>query len=426
MDTIYALATAPGRAGIAVVRISGPDAWAACDHLTGSTPEARRTSLRLLKDAAGRVLDQAVVIAFAEGASYTGEPMLELHLHGSMAVWNAVLRELSTLPGFRPADPGEFTRRALENDRLDLEQVEGLADLIDAETEAQRDQAIRALSGALGQVVEGWRSRLLRAAALLEATIDFADEDVPVDVMPEVSALLDEVARALKSELSGIEVAERIREGFEVAIVGAPNAGKSTLLNALAGRDAAITSETAGTTRDVIEVRMDIRGIPVTILDTAGLRETEDAVEGLGIARARQRADRADLRVVLVEGGVHPDISLRDDDLVLNAKADLSGGPGISGLTGQGVPELLDAIADALSARSAGAGVATRERHRIAMERAGVSLDEAVSLLDLDHDTADLAAEELRSAVRSLESLIGRIDVESVLGEIFSRFCIGK
>ncbi|HHC29859.1 MAG TPA: tRNA uridine-5-carboxymethylaminomethyl(34) synthesis GTPase MnmE, partial [Rhodobacterales bacterium] len=244
MDTIFALASARGRAGVAVIRISGPEATRACQKLCGSVPSQR--GLRKIRGASGEVLDEALVLVFDQGRSFTGENIVELQVHGSTAVVEAVLRRLEGLDNLRLAEPGEFTRRALENGRLDLAQVEGLADLIEAETEAQRVQAQRVLSGALGQKAEGWRADLIRAAALLEATIDFADEDVPVDVSPEVLALIESVSGTLRIERDGVGIAERIRDGFEVAIVGPPNAGKSTLLNALAGREAAITSEVAG------------------------------------------------------------------------------------------------------------------------------------------------------------------------------------
>ncbi|MFT6075012.1 MAG: tRNA modification GTPase, partial [Yoonia sp.] len=251
-------------------------------------------------DASGELLDEALILCFDAGKSFTGEEVVELQLHGSPAVVSAVMRVLGSNSELRQAEAGEFTRRALENGRLDLAEVEGLADLIDAETESQRKQAVRVFSGALGALADGWRTKLIRAAALLEATIDFADEEVPFDVTPEVRELLDSVASEMQREADGVRAAERVRDGFEVAIIGAPNVGKSTLLNMLAGRDVAITSEIAGTTRDVIEVRMDLNGLPVTLLDTAGLRETDDIVEGLGVARAQERAERADLRIHLI------------------------------------------------------------------------------------------------------------------------------
>ena len=296
MDTIYALATARGRAGVAVVRISGPRAHEAVAQLC-DLPPVRQARLRRLMWQ-GDLLDEALVLTFDQH-SFTGEISSELHLHGSNAVVARVLQVLSVL-GLRMAEAGEFTRRALENGKLDLTQVEGLADLIDADTEAQRKQAVRVLSGAIGQKVEGWRQNLLRAAALIEATIDFADEDVPVDVTPEVRELIDSVLVDLHRETASA-ISERIRDGFEVAILGAPNAGKSTLLNALAGRDAAIISDIAGTTRDIIEVRMDIAGFAVTLLDTAGLRETDDVVESIGVSRAIARAAGADLRIFLLQ-----------------------------------------------------------------------------------------------------------------------------
>jgi tRNA modification GTPase len=426
MDTIFAMATARGRAGVAVIRISGPQAFAAGEALCSALPDQR--GLRTLRDRSGAPLDQALVLRFDQGHSFTGEAVVELHVHGSIAVTDAVLRCLAMLPGLRQAEAGEFTRRALENGRLDLAQVEGLADLIDAETEAQRVQALRVLSGALGEKAEGWRRDLIRAAALLEATIDFADEEVPVDVTPDVSALINTVLVSLAAERDGVGMAERIRDGFEVAIVGPPNVGKSTLLNALAGREAAITSEVAGTTRDVIEVRMDLGGLPVTMLDTAGLRETVDVVEGLGIQRAMDRARGADLRVFLIEDekadfGFVP----LDGDIIVHSKADLSGKPdAISGKTGQGLDRLIAQIEQTLSSRAARAGTAIRERHRLAMTRAIDALETARIEVTQGPDRSELAAEEIRLAIRALDSIVGRVDVENILDEIFASFCIGK
>lgn len=428
MDTIFALSTAQGKAGVAVIRVSGPDAYDCLPAFCGDVPAFRRASLRLMKDANGVRLDEALVLVFEQDQSFTGEKSVEFQLHGSIAVTSAVLDALSDLDSYRPAEPGEFTRRALENGRLDLAQVEGLADLIDAETEAQRRQALRVLSGDLGQRAEGWRQSLIRAAALIEATIDFADEEVPVDVAPEVSDLIIAVTASLEKEIAGVNTAERIRSGFEVAIVGAPNVGKSTLLNALAGRDAAITSEFAGTTRDVIEVRMDLDGLPVTLLDTAGLRDTDDVVESIGIDRARARAHQADLRVFLVEQGAHPDFPAEPEDIVLVAKADLLACPdgGVSGKTGHGISELVKQITKVLQGRASNAGLATRLRHKQAMQRGLTALNAALALMPQGEDASDVVAEELRTAIRALDSLVGRIDVENVLDEIFASFCIGK
>ena len=381
-----------------------------------------------MRDELGHRLDEALVLAFSKDASFTGEDVVEFQVHGSTAVVSAVLQALAGMDGLRPAEPGEFTRRALQNGQLDLSQVEGLADLIEAETEAQRRQAMRVLSGDLGKRAEEWRQKLIRAAALLEATIDFADEEVPVDVSPEVLELVSDVSGALDIEIKGVQNAERIRTGFEVAIVGAPNVGKSTLLNELAGRDAAITSEHAGTTRDVIEVRMDLGGLPVTLLDTAGLRQTDDAVETIGIDRARQRAAQADLRVFLVENNATPDFTVVPEDIVLKAKADTldDTSNAVSGLTGEGVSVLVERITSILKTRVAGVGVATRLRHKQAMERGLTALQAAMALLPQGEDAADVAAEELRTAIRALDSLVGRVDIENVLDEIFASFCLGK
>lgn len=426
MDTIFALATARGKAGVSIVRVSGPRAFEIAEKLTGREIPARKPVLADLLSPDLELIDQALVLGFEQGSSFTGEKVVEFQLHGSPAIVSAVLVLLGDAEGLRLAEPGEFTRRALENGCLDLAQVEGLADLIDAETEAQRRQAVKVFSGALGAKAEAWRKDLIRAAALLEATIDFADEDVPVDVSPEVRELTSGVRLELQKMADGVGAAERIRDGFEIAIVGPPNAGKSTLLNALAGREAAITSSVAGTTRDVIEVRMDLRGLPVTFLDTAGLRETSDEVESIGIDRAVQRANTADLRLFLTDG---PQTELLieplDDDIVVQGKSDQTG-VGVSGLTGKGVPELLSQVYAVLEGRAAGAGLAIRERHRIALMRASEALEACNSEMLYGMDRAEIAAEELRAAVRALESMIGRVDVESVLDEIFASFCLGK
>lgn len=424
MDTIFALATARGRAGVAVVRISGPRAVAAAEALAGPLAAPRRAALRRLHWQ-GDLLDEALVLRFAAGASFTGEDVVELQLHGSPAAVSAVLSALSAQDGLRPAEAGEFTRRALENGRMDLAEVEGLSDLLAAETEAQRRQAMRVFSGGLGEKTEGWRQRLIRAVALLEATIDFADEDVPVDVTPEVRELIGSVLTDLRREEAGAGAAERLRDGFEVAILGRPNTGKSTLLNSLAGREAAITSEFAGTTRDVIEVRMDLQGLPVTILDTAGLRETGDVVERIGIERARDRALAADLRVFLLDHEGLPDgIIPQDQDIILRGKSDLGRGE-ISGRTGAGVDDLIFRIVGILSARVDPAVTITRERHRVAIHRTITALEQVIAGLN-DSLSVDIAAEILYSAIRALNSLVGRVDVEDVLDEIFSSFCIGK
>ncbi len=430
MDTIFALASARGKSGVAGIRLSGPKAWDAVSALAGDLPQVRRASLRHLR-LDGELLDAALVVTFAAGASFTGEEAAELHVHGATATVAAVLRALGGMDGLRMAEAGEFTRRALENGRLDLAQVEGLADLIEAETEAQRRQALKVLSGAIGTRAEGWRRDLIRSAALLEATIDFADEDVPVDVGPEVLGLIGRVVDALRVEVAGHGAAERIRDGFEVAIVGRPNAGKSTLLNALAGREAAITSAVAGTTRDVIEVRMDLGGLAVTVLDTAGLRAALDEVEEIGVRRALDRAEAADLRVFLLDDADEvPMIRPQPGDILVRGKADLHRGrdglPGVSGLTGAGVANLVRRMTAVLGGRAASAGIATRARHREAMERAIASMESARDELTHGPRRTEIAAEHLRRAIRALDALVGRVDVEDLLDDIFASFCIGK
>lgn len=430
MDTIFAPATARGKAGISVVRLSGAASHDAVQALCGTLPAIQRASLRKL-EWMNVEIDEAIVILFQAGRSFTGEAMAELHLHGSVAVVAAVLRALSEQPGLRLAEAGEFTRRALENGKLDLSQVEGLADLIESETEAQRRQALRVLSGAIGERAELWRRQLIRAAALLEATIDFVDEDVPVDVMPEVTKLLSDLLGQLRQQADGVGIAERIREGFEVAIVGAPNVGKSTLLNFLAGREAAITSEHAGTTRDVIEVRMDLGGLPVMLLDTAGLRETTDDVEKIGISRALNRAASADLRVfITLDGEKLLGLPFEAGDVIVCGKGDvaknLHGGLAVSGKTGDGVAELLGKIVAELSGRLAGSSTLINERHRAAAINAIEALEQAQVEISIGTHRTELAAESMRQAIRCLDVLVGRIGVETLLDEIFSSFCIGK
>ncbi len=428
-DTIFALATARGKAGVSIIRMSGPKSWDAVRALAGSLPKPRIASVRVLKSSDDVTLDEALVLLFEAGHSFTGEQSAELQLHGSPAIARAVLSELSDIPDCRIADPGEFTRRALENDRMDIAQVEGLADLIDAETEAQRRQALRVFSGDIGALVETWRTQLIRAAALTEATIDFADEEIPDGLFVEVAELAQTVLKSLRDQKKGHAFAERVRDGFEVVILGAPNVGKSTLLNRLAGREAAITSDIAGTTRDVVEVRMELEGLPVTLLDTAGLRETSDVVEALGIARARDRADTADLRIVLVSGSEMPvGYVSRETDIVVVSKADTgnAGGLSISSKTGLGIDQLIALIGERLLALGDGGSVLIRERHRLAVDHALDALNAAETWLARDYIEAEIIAQHLYTAIRALDSLVGRVDVEDILDEIFSSFCLGK
>ncbi|MFO1141242.1 MAG: tRNA uridine-5-carboxymethylaminomethyl(34) synthesis GTPase MnmE [Amaricoccus sp.] len=433
MDTIFAQATAPGRAGIAVVRISGPRAFEAVAALAPPPGAARTAVLRWLVDpASGEPIDQALVVFFAAPASFTGEDVAELHLHGSPAVVRGVLAALAALPGLRAAEPGEFTRRALLNDRLDLAQVEGLGDLLAAETAAQRRQAVALMRGVLSGLVEGWRGEFLGVLALVEATIDFADEELPPDLIARLAADVSRTVVAMEAEVSRGRVAERVREGFEVALVGRPNVGKSTLLNALAGRDVALTSAVAGTTRDVLEVRVDLGGLALTLLDTAGLRDSCDPVEGMGVARARDRAAAADLRVFLVDDPKEAaglGMAVSPDDLVVVAKADLRDSSetlAVSGVTGYGIDDLLNAIGSALRGRVAAAGTLSHERQRAAAAAAAAAGAAALKELERSAPRVELAAEELRRALRELDFLDGKVDVEAVLDVIFASFCIGK
>lgn len=443
--TIFAQSTAPGRAGIAVLRMSGPDSAAATQTLTGrELPPPREARLRSFRDAVGETIDRGLLLWLPGPGSFTGEDMAELHVHGGRAVVNDVVAALAALPGLRPAEPGEFTRRAFDNGRLDLTEVEGLADLIAADTAAQRRQALRQLGGALGQQVANWRDRLLRTAAHLEAAIDFSDEELPAGladaVQAEVTRLADEMAAALADDRRG----ERLRDGLSIAILGAPNAGKSSLLNALARREAAIVAETAGTTRDIVEVHLDLGGYPVTVADTAGLRELAgegDGVEAEGIRRARARAEAADLKLAVFDltapGG--PDRATRtlldQDTVVVLNKRDLAAGavPGevdgypalaLSAAHGVGLDVLLARLQSEVEDRigfSETAPAITRARHREALAEAQAALVRAQAA-----GLPELAAEDVRLATRALGRITGQVDVEDLLDVIFRDFCIGK
>ncbi|MBU0725685.1 MAG: tRNA uridine-5-carboxymethylaminomethyl(34) synthesis GTPase MnmE [Alphaproteobacteria bacterium] len=437
-QTIFALASAPGRAGIAVLRVSGPDAGMALQQLTGRVlPEARQASRRRLVDPATQeVLDEALVLWFPAPHSFTGEDVAELHLHGSRAVIDGVSGALADLPGVRLAEPGEFTRRAFLAGKLDLTEVEGLADLIDAETSAQRRLALRQMDGALSGLYEGWRQRLMGCLAHMEAAIDFPDEELPDDLISGVAAKTQSLRAEMAAHLADGRRGEILRDGFRIAIIGAPNAGKSSLLNWLARREAAIVSETAGTTRDVIEVHLDLGGYPVVLADTAGLRDTTDSIEAEGIRRARRWAEAADLQLLVIDSTRPEPAEAEGSARVLRVwnKVDLymqghtektapMNAIPVSVGTGQGLPELLATLSDIVGkALSIGvAPVLTRERHRRAIE-------ESVSALDrfLDAGMVDLAAEDLRVAMRALGRIKGRVDVEDLLDVIFRDFCLGK
>ena len=434
--TIFSLSSAPGRAGVAVLRVSGPDADAALRALAGRLPEPRVATLMTLRNASGAKLDKALVLRFEHGASFTGESVVELHVHGGRAVVRAVLDALAALPGLRLAERGEFTRRALEDGRLDLAQVEALADLIDSETERQREQALHGFGGVLGVKVARWRERLLEAKALVAAEIDFSDEgDVGEGASAGVDAVLATLAQELEAALASAQRGRIVAEGFRVAIVGPPNAGKSTLLNTLAGSDIAIVTEHPGTTRDVLEARVEIEGCEVILLDTAGLRDASDPAERIGIQRAREAAAQADLVLALdcgpeahwsaAEGGRAPTIRVR-------TKLDLAerspGGEdiGISAVTGAGIDSLVERLASSLRrqlSESREPAFITRRRQVDAVEAALAHVRQALSGAD---EGIEFVAEHLGDADRALACVTGAIGVEEILGAIFSRFCIGK
>ncbi len=421
MDLIFAEATPPGRGGVSVIRLSGDGARSVVEALTGELSLARHAYLRQLTHE-GETLDQGLVIWFEAGASFTGEETVELHLHGAPVICRRVMSALSQFNA-RQAEAGEFTRRALLNGRMDLAEVEGLGDLLQAETEEQRKLAAKTAGGELGRKAEAWRGLLIRAGALVESSVDFADEDVPDDVPDEVFALLARLRDELSVEIGGFPAAERVRTGFEVAIIGPPNAGKSSLLNRIASRDVALVSDIAGTTRDVIELRIDLSGLAVTLLDTAGLRESDDHVEVLGVEKARKRAAFADLRVHLSDDGSKDAMLWRSGDLVRRGKSDTLNDAqpdAISAKTGMGIDRLLEDIFDELRKRVAGAGIVSHERQAKALAEARTELE---GLEDLP---PELIAERIRHAASRLDRMLGRIGAEEYLDVIFSSFCIGK
>jgi tRNA modification GTPase len=436
-DTIFAIASGAGRSAIAVLRLSGPASRTIVESIAGKLPEPHTAALATFRDpATGEAVDKGFVIFFPAPKTYTGEDYAEFHVHGGRAVVAAMVKAIGGIAGTRPAEPGEFTRRALLNEKMDLAEVEGLADLIDAETEWQRRAALRQAEGVLGLQTAIWRGALLEAAALFEAEIDFPEEEgVPGFSGRRAGEILAPVLAGLKAELAAGRAGERLREGAIIVIAGPPNAGKSTLLNALARRDVAIVSPFAGTTRDVIEVHLDLGGCPVTLIDTAGLRESVDAVEEIAILRARDKAQAADLVLWLSEAGapVPPGVNggevwpvfTKSDLLPLGDRQSLAGGLYISAESGENIDLLLKKMEDfARATVSDGhAGLIARERHRKAFETAAVAL---ARILDDPDAPAELLAEDLRVAMVSLQRLTGVVDVEDILGEIFARFCIGK
>ena len=441
-DTIFAPASGSGRSAIAVVRISGPECARALTSVApGDEPAERMATFRTLRDPESREpLDRALILRFRGPRSFTGEDMAELHLTGGRAVIGGVLSALAKMPGLRPADPGEFARRAFENGKLDLSEIEGLADLIEAETAMQRRQALRIAGGALRREADAIRDILVNAMAVLEAQIDFSDvEDSEPLSLAEVRGLVQSAAARIQSHLASGRAGERLRDGLNIVIAGPPNVGKSTLMNVLSRREVSIVSARPGTTRDVIEVSLDLAGYPVTLIDTAGIRDTSDPVEREGVDRARRRAELADLTLWLQETGASAQdlplpstpmifVATKCDSIERPVAAPAGGNPAmisISAKTGRGIPELLDEIArfaaDQLGGESG--SLLTTERHRLAFEDAGAALARS---LDPSLELPELVAEDLRLAARALERIAGRIDAEDVLTSIFSRLCVGK
>ncbi|HXF52906.1 MAG TPA: tRNA uridine-5-carboxymethylaminomethyl(34) synthesis GTPase MnmE [Hyphomicrobiaceae bacterium] len=443
-DTICALSSAPGISAVAVVRISGPNAGVVLERMCGGRPRPRVAALRRILDGtSGEEIDSGLVLWFPGPRSETGEDLAELHVHGGRAVIAAVLRSLQASGLCRLAKPGEFTRRAFENGKLDLTAVEGLADLIEAETEAQRRQAVRQAGGALARLYEGWREEVISALALIEAAIDFSDEaDVAADAVVQARGIAGRLAAAIEGHLDDGHRGEILREGFQVVIAGRPNVGKSSLLNALVRREAAIVSAEAGTTRDVIEVRLDLEGLPIVLSDTAGLRPVAGEVEREGIRRTIARSREADL-LLWVMDALAPEWTIPADlafgsrpVLRVMNKVDLTAtaarhGPegqaavAVSALTGEGLAELLERLAQ-IARERAGTGeliALTQARHREALEGC---LESLKSFLSPEPGDVELRAEDLRRAALALGRITGRTDAEAVLDQIFKRFCIGK
>ncbi len=449
-ETIFALASAPGRAAVAVVRLSGPLAGPALQALGAGPPQAARAAVRTLVQPGGRaMLDQALVLWFPAPNSYTGEDVAELQLHGGPAVIDAVTGALLSL-GLRLAEPGEFTRRAFEAGKLDLSQAEAIGDLVDAETEAQRRQALAQFGGELARRHAAWRETLIEALALLEAAVDFPDEELPRDTARAAAPFAAQVATEIAAALEDGARGERVREGYRVALIGAPNAGKSSILNALADRDAAIVTATPGTTRDVIEVALNLAGYRVLMGDTAGIRSARNAIEAEGVRRARALAEAADLRLVVVDAAARDDRwreageLARPGDLCLINKRDLAPPPAASAVAdwarvhglavldlaatrGLGLAALSETLTERVVAALSGGEfpAATRERHRRDLGAALGHLQRAARAFNTPIEI-ELAAEDVRLAARALERVTGRIDPEDVLERVFARFCIGK
>ncbi|HQX27294.1 MAG TPA: tRNA uridine-5-carboxymethylaminomethyl(34) synthesis GTPase MnmE [Alphaproteobacteria bacterium] len=443
-ETIFALSTPTGRSGIAVIRVSGDGAWASLKALTDKEFEARTARLVILRDPKKKsVIDRSVVLPFKGPESFTGEDVVEYHVHGGRAVIDSLIEALAAQKNHRLAEPGEFTRRAFENGKMDLTEAEAIADLINAETSAQKIQALAQMEGSLSRLYAEWTDSLKKLLAHLEAEIEFPDEDLPGGIVERATPAIEKISSEISAHLNDNRRGERLRDGVQVAIIGAPNAGKSSLVNALARRDIAIVSEVAGTTRDVIEAHLDIAGFPVILADTAGLRPAQlgesghDKIESEGIRRAMVRAREADIKILLFDGTAKnfDDATLKladENSIVVVNKSDAGAKKNpsahmetvlISAQTGEGIPALLAALEGKIKNifRPSETPSLTRARHRAALEDALVSLTRARTAA-----LPELAAEDVRLAVRAVGRITGRVDVEDLLDVIFRDFCIGK
>lgn len=439
MDTIFALSSGKGKSGVSVIRISGSIAYEALEVFGIKDLKARTANLRKLKDKNGDIIDSAIVITFEAPASFTGENIVELHIHGSIAVVSKVLDMLSNIKGFRHAEPGEFSKRAFDNDKMDLLQAEGLADLINSETDSQRIQAIRQMDGNFSDIYENWRNKIVELMAFIEAFVDFPDEDIPDDLEKASLKKTHELIAEIEEQVEN-KCAEKIHDGIRVVIAGKPNVGKSTLINLLTNRDLAIVSDIAGTTRDSLEAHFEIAGFPITLIDTAGIRETEDFIEKEGVRRTLEKIKNADFKILILDATDEniDESNVDESTIVIINKCDLNDANfninnknyrviRSSLKNGEGVEEIKKTITE-LSEKffnKGEAGIVTRSRHRHLLKEAVSGLKEFISSRE-NNSPIEMAAENLRVSANSMGRITGKIGVEDVLDKIFQEFCIGK
>ncbi len=439
MDTIFALSSGKGKSGVSVIRVSGKEAFACLEAFKISNVEARSTSLKKLRNPNNEIIDSSLVLKFVSPASFTGEDVIEIHAHGSIAVVSEILGILESIPNYRHAEAGEFSKRAFENGKMDLLQAEGLADLIESETKSQRAQAVRQMEGEFSGIYENWRERVIEIMAFIEAFVDFPDEDIPQDLELQARAKVQTIINEIEKQLNN-NIAEKIRDGLVITILGKPNVGKSTLINLLTKRELAIVSNIAGTTRDSLEAHFEISGIPVTLIDTAGIRETKDEIEEEGVRRALEKAEKSDFKIYIIDA-TNPEIDenlIDENTLVLVNKTDVSND--LSAIeetnyaiiktslkTGDGVDEILTKLSEIAEKYSSisEAGIVTRARHRNLLHNTLENLNNFIEVRK-NELPIEIAAENLRLASFGIGKIIGKIDVEDVLDKIFSEFCIGK